>query len=266
MGLECLSALRVAEADIREALNAIGRYRKDYEAGDEPEVRQVTAVDSAPEGAADERGTEERSSLETDRAPAAERIEAGSGRHHQSPPGGPKHFTSSPVTGPSISETSGQVLTGAAGGTGRPGGPSLRPDDRKEIEVRAIRTAIDYARDHLGAVEVRDVQLSNKGWDLEIVFSDGSWWPVEVKGFGMAASRFILTRNEAEAAKCERDYRLLLVTGVLTDSGQILSVERVSALLDSADLSPISWAVSSWKDQVASVTEWSEAQGESTGN
>ena len=36
--------------------------------------------------------------------------------------------------------------------------------------------------------DVRDEQLANKGWDLEIVFGDGSWWPVEVKGFGTTAA------------------------------------------------------------------------------
>ena len=134
----------------------------------------------------------------------------------------------------------------------------MHPEDRRQVETHAIQTAIDYAKNHLGAVEVRDVQLANKGWDLEFVFRDGSWWPVEVKGFGMTASRFILTKNELEAAKREENYRLLLVTGVLTASGQVMCLERFGLSLDTVELSPMSWVVSSWQDSVTSVVEWSE--------
>ena len=77
----------------------------------------------------------------------------------------------------------------------------------------------------------------------------------------MTASRFILTRNELEAAKREQNYRLLLVTGVLGVSGQILCLEGFGSSLDSVDLSAMSWSVSSWEDSVALVTEWSEVCG-----
>ena len=260
MGAECLSALEITDEDIEEAQNAIGRYRKNDEPADETREQRMADDETGGEVKAGAGRTKAGASLEMDG-------ETSPGRRPWFGPEGPvaiggrKQFTDAPAVGLRVSKSSAPMRTGAAGGTGRSGGPSLRPEDRKEIEERAIRTATDYAKDHLGAVEVCDVQLSNRGWDLEIVFGDGSWWPVEVKGFGRTASRFILTRNEMEAARREKDYRLLLVTGVLTKSGQVLCLERVAASLDSLELSPMSWVVSSWEGSVTSVTDWSEVHG-----
>ena len=257
MRAECLSALMVTDEDIREAQNAIRRYRRDDEPADEPGMqgsavqgfnRQIEATPGRT-GAPDSPRTDGVASVGTSSS-------FGSGTPVVR--GFQKRFSTTPGTSPRVSKSSARVTTGAAGGTGKSGGPSMHPEDRREIEASAIETAIDYARNHLGAVEVRDVQLANRGWDLEFVFRDGSWWPVEVKGFGMTASRFILTKNELKAAKREQNYRLLLVTGVLAASGQVLCLERFGFSLDTVDLSPMSWIVSSWEDSVASVTEWSE--------
>ena len=257
MRAECLSVLRVSDEDIREAQNAIGRYRRDDDPADERgmqgltdaessrEVKAATGRSEAPESSKPDGGSS------TGTAPALEPGTPGA-------TDGQMRFSDAPGESLRISSSSAPVRTGAAGGTGRSIGPSLHPEERKEIEARAIQTATDYARRHLGAADVRDVQFANKGWDLEFVFRDGSWWPVEVKGFGMIASRFILTRNELEAAKREQNYRLLLVTGVLAASGQILCLEGFGSSLDSVDLSPMSWSASSWEDSVASVTEWSK--------
>ena len=180
MRTECLSLLMVTDEDIREAQNAIGRYRRDDEVADEPGMpgvvdeepsRQVEAATGRTD-APDSPKTDGRSSTET-----VSSFEPGTPVAR----GGQKRFSYAPGASLRVSSSSAPLRTGAAGGTGRSSGPSLHPEERKEIEARAIQTATDYARSRLGAVEVRDVQLANKGWDLEIVFGDGSWWPVEVK-------------------------------------------------------------------------------------
>ena len=259
MRSECLPVLMVTDEDIREAQNAIRRYRRDDEPADEPGTQGLAVEESSQQGQSGTGRIGAPDSTKTDgEVSTGTRTSFGSSTPVAR--GGEKRFSAAPGTSLIVSNSTAPVRTGAAGGTGKSGGPSMHPDDRRDVEVRAIRTAIDYARNHLGAVEVRDVQLANRGWDLEIVFRDGSWWPVEVKGFGMTASRFILTRNELEAAKREQHFRLLLVTGVLAASGQVLCLEGLGSSLDAADLSPMSWIVSSWKDSVTSVTDWSETQ------
>ena len=257
MRTQCLTALGVTEGDLQEARNAISRYRRTDEHQEEPTVQQVPEIPATdPHGLqADVRSTATAAFPPTNpEKPAGARSTFGP----RSPAagGGRKRFTD--ATGLPVATGSGRTLTGAEGGTGRSGSPSLPPEARKDIEERAIQIAIDYARDHLHAVEVRDVQLANKGWDLEIVFDDGTWWPLEVKGFGMTASRFILTKNELEAAKREEHYRLLLVTGVWAASGQVLYLEHPAAVLDSADLAPLSWVITSWQNSVTTVTDWSD--------
>jgi hypothetical protein len=61
-----------------------------------------------------------------------------------------------------------------------PPGSAATPD--LEAERRAVEVVTRFGYEVRGAVEVRDVQSLNKGWDLEFHFADKSWEPVEAKG------------------------------------------------------------------------------------
>src|SRR5205823_1644094 len=70
--------------------------------------------------------------------------------------------------------------------------PGSTPTPDKDAERRAVEIVTRYGYEVSGAVEVRDVQLMNKGWDLEFHFADESWEPVEVKG-NLGNAPFVIT-------------------------------------------------------------------------
>jgi hypothetical protein len=146
--------------------------------------------------------------------------------------------------------------SGARGGTGASGHPSITPESRRRIEVAGIGVAKQFAREHLGCVEVRDVQNENKGWDLEFILPSGELWPIEVKSFSASALSFILTRNELEAAKAQDEYRILLVTGVGQGTGEVIELKGPSSWVEQQDLDPMSWQVHGWEANVANNFEW----------
>lgn len=136
---------------------------------------------------------------------------------------------------------SGGRLTGAFGGTGHSGLPTMSPEDRKDIEFRAIDRAKAYARAQGWSVE--DVQKQNKGWDLEFILPSGERWLVEVKGSGGPLHSFIVTRNEREAARNRPNFKLFLVTHVRDMKGYVCIVDNHDWATNTT-LEPMSWKAS----------------------
>jgi len=156
---------------------------------------------------------------------------------------------------PRRTKDSGVRPTGARGGTGSSGYASVSGEMRRAVERRAIEVAMKFALENYDCTGVRDVQEENKGWDLEVV-DDGGWWPLEVKGFGAGVTAFILSRNELRAAKSRSDYRLLLVTGVAGQSGEIVELVNPGAWLSEEQLEPMSWAIVNWTERVSERHGW----------
>src|SRR5439155_22781894 len=96
-----------------------------------------------------------------------------------------------------------------------PPGSAATPDP--EAERRAVEVVTRFGYEVRGAVEVRDVQSLNKGWDLEFHFADKFWEPVEVKG-SLGHAPFIITPNEWSAANRYRNFVLYQVVGIANPS------------------------------------------------
>lgn len=155
----------------------------------------------------------------------------------------------------SKTELKGRKTTGAAGGTGPSGIRGLGSAAREEVETRAIQIAKRFAESLTGYRGVNDVQDQNKGWDLEILFDNEKWEPIEVKGFGGKAGSFIITRNELKASD-RSDYRVFLITGVSLGRGQVIVLEHLAEWLKADDLKAMAWEVSNWDEFVASAEIW----------
>jgi hypothetical protein len=147
----------------------------------------------------------------------------------------------SPADPPPYPRPSGDRLTGGLGGTGHSGAPSMSPEDRKDVETRAIDRAKAYALTEGWSVE--DVQTHNKGWDLEFILPSGERWLVEVKGSGGPLHSFIITRNEREAAQRQQNFKLFLVTYVRDTKGDMYIVDN-REWATNMTLEPMSWKAS----------------------
>ena len=95
---------------------------------------------------------------------------------------------------------------------------------------------------------VRDVQLENKGWDLEFILRSGDVVPVEVKG-SSGTGAFVITANEWEAARQNPAYVLYHVVNLTSPTSTRIRVFRnlgihlAPSLVDAAG-----WAVTGWRD------------------
>lgn len=128
----------------------------------------------------------------------------------------------------------------------------VAPGSTPTVDVEAERRAIDvvkrYGRDSLGAIEVRDVQADNKGWDLEFHFSDKSWLPVEVKGsFGHGP--FVITPNEWSAAQRYVKYLLFQVVDIARPgTAKMRCFRALGERLRPGHVKSMSWMVTGWAE------------------
>jgi hypothetical protein len=135
---------------------------------------------------------------------------------------------------------SGQGVVNASAATSL---PDVDPSPNPAIEELAMAIAQKYARLALGASEVIDVHLQNKGWDLEFHYPDGRSEPVEVKGSSGATS-FMITRNELRAAREQPGYVLLhLFNLAAPDKAAMRIFRRLGELLTEEHLTSLSWVV-----------------------
>jgi hypothetical protein len=117
-----------------------------------------------------------------------------------------------------------------------------------EAEQRAVEVIKRYGQEGLGAVEVRDVQSDNLGWDLEFHFANRSWWRVEVKG-NLGYGPFIITPNEWSAAQRFSDYILYQVVGIASPAtARIRCFRALGAHLTQSQVKSMSWMVTGWSE------------------
>jgi hypothetical protein len=117
-------------------------------------------------------------------------------------------------------------------------------DADHEAEADAIEIVKHYAHEY-GAVDVRDVQDQNRGWDLEFVMPDGRLIPVEVKG-SRGNTAFMVTRNERKAASVS-EYLLLWVANLRNPEHAVIRrFSRLSSELQDEHLVALSWIVEGW--------------------
>ncbi len=127
-----------------------------------------------------------------------------------------------------------------------PPGSAATPDP--EAERRAVEVVTRFGYEVRGAVEVRDVQSLNKGWDLEFHFADKSWEPVEVKG-SLGHAPFIITPNEWSAAKRYRNFVLYQVVGIANPSTARMRCFRgLGDRLAATHVKSMSWMVTGWPE------------------
>lgn len=91
------------------------------------------------------------------------------------------------------------------------GGGFGSAEENRRVEQAAVAYVRKYFRDYGWAV--RDVSSTPCGYDLECR-RRRDLLHVEVKGTRSSGQKFILTRNEAETWKCDKHFRLALVTSV----------------------------------------------------
>lgn len=125
---------------------------------------------------------------------------------------------------------------------GTAGGGFIDPD--RESEADAIEIVKQYAHEY-GAIDVRDVQEQNRGWDLEFVMPDGRLIPVEVKG-SRGNTAFMITRNERKASSVA-EYLLLWVANLRNPEHAVIRrFTRLSSELRDEHLVALSWTVEGW--------------------
>lgn len=279
---QLLHAFGISEAGLDEAREALRRYVQDEElveaprdrGGDVPESKGNSGAggNSEESPAGKKSPTGETTGGSGTGAPDPYAAEGGEGTQRGERQGEPSaadtigHTEGRIGFSPQSTETaapapSGAGVSGARGGTGRSGQPSVSSERRRAAELGAIQVATQYAREELGCVDVRDVQEDNKGWDLEFLFESNEWWPVEVKGFSATASAFILTRNEVAAAREHREYRVLLVTGIDKGTGELVVLEDPGSWLHEDDLEAMAWAIRDWREHTGVRLAWAADQG-----
>lgn len=127
-----------------------------------------------------------------------------------------------------------------------PPGSAAVPDE--EAERRAVEVVTRFGYEVRGAVEVRDVQLLNKGWDLEFHFADKSWEPVEVKG-SLGHAPFVITPNEWSAARRYRNFVLYQVVGIGNPpTARMRCFRGLGDRLTPSQVKSMSWMVTGWAE------------------
>jgi hypothetical protein len=115
------------------------------------------------------------------------------------------------------------------------------------IERLAVEYVCKYARAVLEVVEIRDVQLDNKGWDLEFVFTDKTEHLVEVKG-SRGSAVFAITRNELKQARIHSNWVLYLVADLASVQPRMFRIDDFGSNATAHRLVAYQWAVIGWRE------------------
>jgi len=147
---------------------------------------------------------------------------------------------------PRPATASGHPRTGERAGAGTTGAASSADAaDRRATEKAAEDVAIWFLQTRYNAT-VERVGDQNVGWDLTAMLPDGNRLLVEVKGFSGRVADFVITRGELRAALQHREYRVCVVTGVGSTSGELAWIADTGGLLAEDHLDPYQWIVLDW--------------------
>lgn len=153
----------------------------------------------------------------------------------------------------------GRPYTGERAGAGTTGATSSGDAvDRRATEKAAEDVAISFLQRRFRAT-VERVGDQNVGWDLTATLPDGNRLLVEVKGFAGQAADFVITRGERRAASRDREYRVCVVTGLGSATGELAWIEDTTALLAEEHLDPYQWIVVDWPRCNYESVPWSDA-------
>lgn len=153
---------------------------------------------------------------------------------------------------------SGAPRTGERAGAGTTGGvSSADAADRRATEKAAEDVAISFLQTRYAA-KVERVGDQNVGWDLTATLPDGNRLLVEVKGFAGRVADFVITRGELRAARWHAEYRVCVVTGVGSTSGELAWIEATAALVADDHLDPYQWIVLDWPRCDYESLPWSD--------
>jgi hypothetical protein len=126
--------------------------------------------------------------------------------------------------------------------------PGSAPTPDEEAERRAVKIVTRYGYEVKGALEVRNVERENKGWDLEFHFADRVWQPVEVKG-SLGHGPFVITPNEWSASQRHRNYVLYHVVGIANPAtARLRCFTGLGARLHESHVKSMSWVVTGWRE------------------